>query len=320
MRRILVIAGGVLVLLLGGLIILPNLIPQDVYRAKIEEEASKLLGRPVKVTGNIGVSIFPRLEARAGASTIANPEGFGNAPFASMKELRAAVALWPLLFQNVEIEEFVLVEPTIGLVNLESGKNNWTFDFGSAPPQEGEPPKQAGGSMGAALRDVRIENGTVSYDDRQTKVMHSLRELNLSADMKALDQPLSFNASGLANNLAFKLESRVENPKAMMDGVITPTSIKIDTELLKTALDGKMALGAKPNFDFTFDGEIPSAVQLADAFQVKDLPARGVLGKLSLNGQAFGTADDFTLKIADAKHESPLLNADLKGEARIAKA
>jgi uncharacterized protein involved in outer membrane biogenesis len=319
MVRILVIIGGVLVVLLGGIAILPNLIPQEVYGAKIEEEASKLLGRQVKVTGNVGVSIFPRLEARAGASTIANPEGFGDAPFASMKELRAAVALWPLLFQNVEIEEFVLVEPTIGLVNLENGKNNWTFEFGSAPSTEDQPPKQGGGSMGAALRDVRIENGKVSYDDRQSKSIYTLRELNLSADMQALDKPLSFKASGFANELAFKLHSRLENPKAMMDGVTTPASIEIDTELLKTALDGKLGLGAKPSFDFKFNGEIPSAVQLADAFQVKDVPARGVLGKLSLNGQAYGSFDDITLKIAGAKHESPLLTADLKGEARIAK-
>lgn len=318
MNRILIIAGGVLVLLLGAIMIIPNLIPQEVYRAKIEEEASKALGRQVKVTGNISVGIFPRIEAKAGASTIANPEGFGGQPFASMKELRAAVALWPLLFQSVEIEEFVLVEPTISLVNLENGKNNWTFDFGSAPPAEGQPPQQ-GGSMGASLRDVRIENGKVSFDDRQAKTIQSLSELNLSADMQALDKPLSFNASGLANDLAFKLESRVENPKAMLDGVITPVSIKIDTNLLKTALDGKLALGATPNFDFKFDGEIPSATQLADAFQIKDLPARGVLGKLSLNGQAFGSFDDITLKIAGAKHEGPLLNADLKGEARLAK-
>jgi hypothetical protein len=138
--------------------------------------------------------------------------------------------------------------------------------------------------------------------------------------MQALDKPLWFNASGFANDLAFKLESRIENPKAMMDGVTTPASIKIDTDLLKTALDGTLALGAKPSFDFQFSGEVPSAVKLADAFQVKDLPARGVLGKLSLNGQAFGSFEDITLKISGAKHESPLLAADLKGEARIAKA
>ena len=43
-----------------------------------------------------------------------------------------------------------------------------------------------------------------------------------------------------------------------------------------------------------------------------------VLGKLKLSGQAFGTFDDITIKVASARHESPLLNADLKGEARIA--
>lgn len=317
MQKILIIVGGVLVLLLGALLIIPNLIPQEVYRAKIEEEASRALGRKVTVTGNIGVSIFPRLEARAGASTIANPDGFGDKPFASMKELRAAVALWPLLFQSVEIEEFVLVEPTIGLVNLESDKNNWTFDIGGeAKPDQ---PKQPGGSMGAALRDVRIEKGQISFDDRKTKTIHTLREFDLSADMQALDKPLSFNASGIADNLPFKLESRIENPKAMLDGVTSPVSIKVDTDLIKTALDGTLALGAKPTFDFKFNGEIPSAVKLADAFQLKDLPARGVLNKLSLNGQAFGTFDDITLKIASAKHEGPLLNADLKGEAHIAK-
>jgi hypothetical protein len=43
--------------------------------------------------------------------------------------------------------------------------------------------------------------------------------------------------------------------------------------LLKTALDGALALGAKPTFDFKFSGEVPSAVKLADAFQITG-PAR----------------------------------------------
>lgn len=319
MGRILIIVGGVLVLLLGALMIVPNLVPQEVYRAKIEEEASKALGRQVKVTGNISVGIFPRLEARAGASTIANPDGFGDKPFASMKELRAAVALWPLLFQNVQIEEFVLVEPTIALISLEDGKNNWTFDVGAPPQPEGQPQAPAG-SMDAALQDVRIEKGLVSYEDKKAKSVHTLRDLDLSADMQALTKPLSFNASGFADDQAFKLESRIENPKAVIDGVTSPVSIKLETDLLKTGLDGKLALGTKPTFDFKFNGEIPSAVKLADAFKVQDLPARGVLGKLSLDGQAYGTFEDITLKIASAKHESPLLTADLKGEARIAQA
>lgn len=314
MKRIAIIAGAVLVVLFGVVLILPMLIPSDVYRQRIEAEASKALGREVKV-GKVGVSLFPRIEARAGASTIANPEGFGDAPFASMKELRAAVALWPLLFQKVEIDEFVLVEPNIAMVQLEDGRNNWTFDIPEAAP--GKPGEQQA-QLSASLGDVQILSGHVSYDDRKAGQKHTLSGLNLRADMKAIDKPFSVRADGLANELAFKLETRIENPKSMMEGLASPVSIHLDTKLIKTKLDGTLALGDQPAFDFKFDGEIPSAVELADAFQIKDLPARNVLGKLSASGQAFGNPGDITLKIADARHESPLLNADLKGEANVA--
>ena len=73
-----------------------------------------------------------------------------------------------------------------------------------------------------------------------------------------------------------------------MDGLPSPVTIKLDTDLLKTDLDGTLALGDNAEFDFKFDGEIPSAAELADAFQIKALPARGVLGKLSLVGSGLG--------------------------------
>jgi len=316
MKRIFIIAGVIVAVLVAAVMIVPMLIPSDVYRQQIEKAATEALGREVKVTGKIGVSVFPRIEARAEGATIANPPGFGDAPFASMKQLRAAVKLIPLLFSKVEIDEFVLVDPKIGLINLEDGTNNWTFEVAGSKPTEPQP--KPGAPLSASLGDVRIINGTVSYDDRAAKMLQTLSKLELKADMKALDKPFSINASGLANQLAFKLNSRIENPKAMMDGLTSKVTIDLDTDLLKTKLDGSLALGDKPTFDFAFDGQIPSAVELADAFQVKDLPARNVLGRLSASGQAFGSPSDITLKIADARHESPLLNADLKGEARVA--
>lgn len=312
------VVGGLLVLLMLAVLILPNLIPQEVYRTEIEKAATQALGRKVAVTGNISVGVFPRIEAKAGASTVANPEGFESPDFASMKELRAAVALWPLFFGNVEVEEFVLVEPTIQLVALEDGRNNWTFTPAAtgAPAEPGAPPQQ-GGSMGASLHDVRIERGLVSFEDRKEGKTQTLSQLNLSADMRALDQPLSFKADGLANDLKFRIESRIQNPKSVIDGLASPVEIKLQTDLIKTDLKGTLGLGDTPEFDFTVNGEVPNLPALGEAFKTP-LPAPGVLGKLTLSGQAFGTFEDITIKVADARHESPLLNADLKGEARIA--
>jgi AsmA protein len=316
MKRIGIIVGIVVVVLLGAVLVIPNLIPADVYRSNIQTAGSKALGRDVKVGGKVGVSIFPRIEARAEGGTIANPAAFGEAPFASMKEVRAAVKLIPLLFGKVEIDEFVLVDPKIDLIQLENGANNWTFDL---PKPEGEQkPTKPGESISASLGDVRIINGQVSFDDRKAKSVHTLTKFDLKAKMDAIDKPFTIESQGVADTLPFKFNTRIENPKALMDGAISKITADLDTHLLKTKLDGQLGLGDKPTFDFAFDGEVPSAVELADAFQVKDLPARNVLGKLTASGQAFGNPSDITLKLASARHESPLLNADLKGEARVA--
>lgn len=311
-----VILGGLAALMALAVLVIPNLIPQEVYRAEIEKVAYQATGRKVTVTGRIDVAVFPRIEARAGASTIANPEGFASADFASMKELRAAVALWPLFFGNVEVEEFVLVEPKIALVGLEDGTNNWTFTPPQAPAAApGEP--QQGGQLAASLRDVRIEKGLVSFEDRKEQKTQTLSDLNLWADMQALDKPLSFNAEGLANALKFRIESRLENPQAMIDGLASPVEIRLQTDLIKTDLKGTLGLGDTPEFDFAVTGEIPDLPALGEAFQTP-LPVPAVLGKLTLSGQAYGSFDDITVKVASARHESPLLNADLKGEARLA--
>jgi len=322
-RKPLIIAGsvfgGLLALLMLAILIVPNLIPQEVYRAEIEKVASQATGRKVLVTGEIKVAVFPRIEARAGASSLANPEGFGEEPFAQMKELRAAVALWPLLFGGgVQIEEFVLVEPDIRLVKLADGTNNWTFDVGGGATGEPGEPAEPGGRLSAALRDVRIEKGRVSWEDRKEGTTQTLSDFELAADMEAMDRPLQFTAKGLANDLAFKLSARLDNPQATLDGSPSPATFKLETNLINADLKGTLGLGATPQFDFEASGEIPSVVALAEAFKLTAIPARNVLGKLTLSGQAFGTPDDITLKIGTARHESPLLNAGLKGEARIA--
>jgi uncharacterized protein involved in outer membrane biogenesis len=311
------VAGGLLALAVVAVLVVPNLIPQEVYRAEIEKVAYQVTGRKVAVTGRIDVTVFPRIEARAGASTIANPGGFEGSDFASMKELRAAVALWPLFSGNVEVEEFILVEPSISLISLEDGRNNWTFTPPTGPAgAPGEP--QQGGQIGASLRDVRIEKGIVSFDDRRENKIQTLSDLNLWADMQALDKPLSFKAEGLANALRFRVESRLENPQAMIDGLASPIEIKLQTDLIRTDLKGTLALGDTPEFDFAVTGEIPNLPALGDAFQTP-LPVPAVLGKLTLSGQAYGSFDDITIKVASARHESPLVNADLKGEARLAR-
>ncbi len=316
MRRIALIAAGTLVLIVGALLVAPQLIPSDVYRDRIQTAASSALGRDVAVTGDIKVRVFPRIEARAGATTVANPEGFGDAPFASMGELRAAVKLIPLLFQRVEVDEFVLVEPNIALIALEDGTNNWTF--GSSGPT-GTPDGGSGsGDLNASLGDVRIVDGQVSYEDRATGQQHILSALDMRARMDAIDKPFDIRASGVADQLPFEIEADIENPKAMMDGDSSNLTARLITELVTADVEGAMTLGATPRFDFGFEGEVPAITELASAFEIAGLPPASVLGALTASGRATGTPDNIQLEFASARHASQLVNADLTGSVTLA--
>jgi AsmA protein len=308
----------VLVLLLAAAIVLPNFIPTEVYRKQIESAGTTSLGRQVKVDGPIRLSIFPRIEARAANASIANPPDFADRPFASIKELRAAVKLLPLLSRRVEIDEFVLVEPDIALVAREDGSNNWTFN--PPPPEPKAEPDKPAPAMGASLGDVRIRKGSVSYEDRKSQVRHAFTELELRADMRALDQPLRLSASGLANAVPFKASSRIENPQAMLDGDGSAVKADLATDLITTDLDGSVKLGDTPAYDLSFEGDIPSVTRLADAFKVEGLPAREALGRITAKGRLTGAPGDISLVMESARHESDLLSADFSGTTRLADA
>lgn len=318
MRRIALIsamvAGGLIVLAFGAILIVPQLIPSDVYRERIQTAASNALGREVAVTGDVKLRVFPRIEARAGATTISNPEAFGDAPFASMGELRAAVKLIPLLFQRVEVDEFVLVEPNIALVALEDGTNNWTFVSTRAPSQS---QTGSGSPLSASLGDVRIVEGTVSYEDRATGQAHALSELNMRARMEAMDRPFDIEASGIADQLPFELSADIRNPQAMLGGQPSDLSGVLKTEMITADVDGTMSLGETPQFDFAFTGEVPSVTELASAFEVVGLPPATVLGAVKATGRATGTPDNIRLAIESARHTSPLINADLTGDVTL---
>ena len=127
MRKFIISFAVLGILFIAGLLILPSLLPSSVYKETIESTLTRELARPVTVSGDVKLSVFPVIRAQAGRVDIQNPEGFDADNFASMDGLNARVKLLPLFSKTVEISAFTLKNPEINLQKNKTGAVNWAL-------------------------------------------------------------------------------------------------------------------------------------------------------------------------------------------------
>ncbi len=319
MRRLLILGSVVIGLLLVIIAIVPFLVPTSVYRDRIETAAETALGRQVAIEGDIKLKVFPRIEAVAGSATISNPDGFGDDAFAEMSQLRAAVRLMPLFSRKVEIAEFVLVDPTINLIQTRSGENNWTFATNAKPPANEDAPASGASDLQASLGDVRLINGRISFEDRQAGVSHLLEGLNITAGMDALDKPLTLKGDGALDGLGFEVSATLGTLNALLNGQTTDVVADLSTNLATAKITGDVTLAQTPIIALDFDASAPDVVKLADHFDITDLPLSGALKSVTAKGRAEGQLDNLVVTIASLDHKSDLLAATASGVVNLGK-
>jgi AsmA protein len=321
-RLIIIIVVALVVVVAAAAFILPSLIPAEVYRAQIEARASEALGRPVEVGGGVSVSVFPSLQARAETVSIANAEGFEAAAFAEVDELRARLALWPLLARRVEIREFVLVRPAIALEADRTGRNNWTFatsaDARAPAPGGGDAFVRRPGALpfDAALGDVRVIDGRASYVDRAAGVEHTIEALNLRLAMPGLAAPLEVEGDFRLDGDPVRLEARLDSLRSYFDGADAPFFAELDAGALRVEADGRF----EPGEAVAFSGDVRVASSDLQALASKAgaaLPPGDAYRSFELSGRALGNADraafeDATIAFDDIRGAGGLV-LDLSG-------
>ncbi len=155
MNRFLLIFGGVLVGILAALFVVPAFVDWNRYRGTFEEEATRLLGRDVRVGGKVNLRLLPTPYIQFEKVRIADTKGgVGEALFRA-DDLTIWLSVGPLFSGALEASEIELKRPMVTLVLDEQGGGNWS-DLASARPTSVFMPSSV------ALNAVRITNGTVA--------------------------------------------------------------------------------------------------------------------------------------------------------------
>lgn len=99
---------SLLIAIFAAAVAAPYVVDWNEYRAVFEEQASKLAGRPVRVSGDVGLTILPVPEVRFRDVAIAGPAGDFKTPSARARAFRMRLSFAPLLRGKLEARKIEL--------------------------------------------------------------------------------------------------------------------------------------------------------------------------------------------------------------------
>lgn len=288
MTRTLLILGTLLAAILIALFAVPAVIDWNNYRNSFEQQASRLLGREVRVGGNVTLRLLPAPYVSVENVRIADASGRFNTALLRVKTFTLWLSITPLLSGTIEARQIELEDPEIRLSVGPDGRGNWVgLGAGDAALPFG--PKDV------AFNAIDIRNGRIAFYSAKDEELLRLDEVTGELSAPALTGPYRFHgdvkiqgaprtvrvSTGPLNDPAgIRVKSTVEIPDSpdsySFDGLVTGIE---QTPRLEGAVEARIAYLDVPKTDAGASaGPVPGMLELkgavlagASGLQLKDL-------------------------------------------------
>ncbi|MGQ0443310.1 MAG: AsmA family protein, partial [Methylophilaceae bacterium] len=163
--------------------------PND-YKQQIIDLVKEKKERTLKIEGDIKLSYWPKIGADLGKLSLS--EHKSDKEFASVNEVKVALAVIPLLRKELVVDTVYIDGAKANIVKYKDGTTNFD-DLLSKDEEESEDIK-------FDIDGVNVTNSTVSYLDEESGARYAISTLNLKSGHIALAEPVD-----LATD--FKIES-----------------------------------------------------------------------------------------------------------------
>ena len=179
---------GLVALALAALFAVPYFIDWNGYRGVFEEEATRILGREVRVGGNVNVRLLPSPFVRFDKLRIADTSTTTGEPFFRADSFTMRLSVPPLLKGVIEANEISLKRPVLRLAVDGEGGGNWR-SLSIAPGMLPFVPADV------SLQSVKIEDGVVALHGPKGIGFAELQGLNGELKAESIDGPFSFRGT-----------------------------------------------------------------------------------------------------------------------------
>jgi uncharacterized protein involved in outer membrane biogenesis len=231
---------ALLILVLSALFAAPLFIDWNDYRSVFETQATKLLGRDVKVGGKVHLILLPAPELKFDDIKVADQDGRLDRPFLEAHSLEAWLNIGALLRGTIEARKLVIVSPVLRLDLKADGTGNWS-DVG-----------RRGVALPFAPKDVMLDEVSVSGGRieiaKQGQPQFAVENVAGQASSQSLSGPYKVSAAYTFKGRPQELRFSTSAPDA--DGLFRIKSALRDLDRHTSyVVDGGMTgLGVIPTF------------------------------------------------------------------------
>ncbi|MFH1481766.1 MAG: AsmA family protein [Pseudomonadota bacterium] len=211
-----IIGGGLIVLVILALLLIPMFVDMGKYKPELEKKISEATGRPFKLGGDLGLSLFPWAGLSLSDLHLGNPPGFREKDFLSVTSFEVRVKLIPLLSRDIQVKRFILDGARIVLVKNRQGIGNWEGlgkPPAKAPAKEvkkspaGKPP-EALPIKALAVGEFAIKDGSLLWIDHTKGEKREISQVSLRLQDVSLDRPVRLALSANLDGKPFSLDGK----------------------------------------------------------------------------------------------------------------
>jgi AsmA protein len=296
MRRIVIAALAVLVVLAGLAALVPVALSSQIAKQRIADQIAEWTGRKVTFRGEPRIGFLPDLQIKIENVTIDDPGSIK--PLISVPELEGRIRIAPLLAGRIEIIEFRLIRPTINLRRDIAGKANWSIR--PLGDDAGLGHKRNGPTLVLDLRKVRIRDATIVYDNAESERHEEFSATSLLAEWPSGGEAVRGGGSFMWRGERVEFNGTIGNPLAMIGREASPARFALASTLVRAVFNGDVTRVDSFHFDGTATLSTPSVRRLS-AWLGAPTPESAVLGAGRIEGKLDWTGS--VLSFSDAQLE-----------------
>jgi hypothetical protein len=177
-----------LITIIGSLFAIPHFVDWNSYRGLFEDEASRFLGRDVRVGGAVNLHLLPVPSFRLERVRIADASSTLREPFFRADSLAFKLSLAPLFRGVIEANEIEFRRPVLRLARDNSGGWNWQ-SFSQVFAQAAYLPSNV------ALTSLKISDGVLAVHEALGGERLRLENIEGELSAPAIDGPYRFRGT-----------------------------------------------------------------------------------------------------------------------------